>query len=106
MSVQCERRADSNISNVYHEDIIIDLVEKTVEVQLSSTEKSLDGHMFRYRNHRADLDVMFDLDQFVVVSDDWVQWGDGAPDNGLIIVYYRQQKVLIDTLTYYDCTEG
>ena len=108
LSVQCERRPGSDISNVYHEDIIIDLAEPAVEVKLSSTYEGLNGFTFTYRNHRADPDVMFYQDHYVVVSDDWVQWGDGAPDDGMITVYYRQQKILLDsfTSTYYDCTEG
>lgn len=106
LSVKCERRPDSNESNVYHQDIVIDLAEPAVEVKVLSTNEDINGHTYIYRNHRADPDVMFDQDHFVVVSDDWVQWGDGAPDDGLITVYYRQQKILIELHTYYDCTEG
>jgi hypothetical protein len=106
LSVKCERRPGYAESNVYHQDIIIDLSEPAVEVQQLSTVQENDGHRYIYRNHRADPDVMFDQDKFVVVSDDWVQWGTGAPDDGLITVYYRQQKILIELHTYYDCTEG
>jgi hypothetical protein len=107
LTVRCDLRPDSVVaSNVYREDLTIDLAKRTVQQQNFSTIKDLDGRTLTYRNHRAEKGVVFDEDEYVLVSDDRIQWGNGKPNDGLGAIYYRQQKIMIDMENInYQCTE-
>jgi len=102
LTLRCDQRP-GGILNVYRNDLTIDLTNKTVKVRVYSTYKKLDGTIENWANHKADPDVIFDMDTFVVVDAGQVRWG---TDVRLQKVFFINEKLMTDGRDVYQCTEG
>lgn len=100
--LQCNTH--SQRTNVYRYDLTIDLLERTVHEEVFRTLHEDNHDEYDFRNRKADPNMIFDDDQYVLVSDDRVVWGSGKPTDGDAKIYYRDKNVLNDGLAIYQCT--
>ena len=101
LTLRCDQRP-GGILNVYRNDLTIDLTNKTDRVRVYSTYKKLDGTIENWANHKADPDVILDMDTFVVVDAGQVRWG---TDVRLQKVFFINEKLMTDGRDVYQCTD-